>query len=127
MIHPLLKVLIAKPDLIAEHVAGYGQLVAAQAGAAAVQLRVKAILGAVALVGLVLGVGFGGVALLLFGVVPLADMPHAWLLVVVPGIPLVAAIVCAVMIVKQPASWSLDAVRAQLAADAALLREASAR
>ncbi len=127
MIHPLLKVLISRPDLIADHVAGYGHLMAAQAGVAAVQMRVRAMLAVSAVVGLALGLGLAGVALLLLGVVPLAQMPFPWLLAAVPGTPLLLAGACVVLLKRRPAGWSLDAVRAQLAADAALLREASAQ
>lgn len=127
MIHPLLKVLISRPDLIADHVAGYGHLMAAQAGAAAAQMRTRALLAIAAGVGVALGLGLAGVALLVLAAVPLHEMPFPWLLAAVPGVPLVAGAICGVLMTRQPPGLSLDALRAQLAADAALLREASAR
>jgi hypothetical protein len=52
-------------------------------------------------------------------------MPAPWLLAVAPAVPLIGAGVCWSLLRKQPPMVSLEALRDQLAADAALLREAS--
>ena len=127
MIHPLFKLLASRPELVAHHVANYGQLVAVQAGEAAAQLQHKAILAVVALLGAGVGLGLGGMALLFFAAIPLDQMAHPWLLLLVPLTPLVAAVVCVLLLRSRPAAWSLDTLRGQLRSDAALLREVSAR
>ncbi len=121
MIHPLIKVLATRPELMAEHLAGYGELVAAQAGQAAALLRVRAWLAAGLLVGLGAGVGLGGVALMLWAAVPLSAMPMPALLIAVPLLPLVVAGLC-VWALSRPMSWGLEALAEQISADAALLR-----
>lgn len=125
MLHPLIRLLATRPNLLAEHVGGYAHLLRVQAQDALVLARVRAVLAAGMGAGAVLGTFLAGVALMLVGVVPLSDMPAPWLLMVAPTVPLVGAGVCWGLLRKQPPMMSLDALRDQLAADAALLREAS--
>jgi peptidoglycan/LPS O-acetylase OafA/YrhL len=125
MLHPMLKIVASRPELLAEHLAAYGQLVAVQAQTAAGQLRRRALLGTVAALAAALGVGLAGVALLLVAAVPLQAMPLPWLLLVVPLVPLVLAAGCAMQLRGQGEVSTLDPLREQFAADTALLREAS--
>jgi hypothetical protein len=125
VLHPLIRLLATRPNLLAEHVGGYAHLLRVQAQDALVLARVRAVLAAGMGAGAVLGTFLAGVALMLVGVVPLSDMPAPWLLVVAPAVPLVGAGVCWGLLRKQPPMVSLDTLRDQLAADAALLREAS--
>jgi hypothetical protein len=122
MIHPLIQVLATRPELVAEHVAGYSGLVAAQAQQAATQLRLRAALAAGLLIGLAAAVGLGGVALMLWAALPLAQMPMPALLWLVPLLPLVVAGACAIALKQHPMAWGLQVLGEQLAADAALLR-----
>jgi hypothetical protein len=125
MLHPMFKIVASRPELLAEHLAAYGQLVAVQAQAAAGQLQRRALLGAVVALATVLGLGLAGVALLLVAAVPLPAMPLPWLLVVVPLVPLALAAAGALRLRRlvEPSAWA--PLRDQFAADAALLREAS--
>lgn len=126
MLHPMFKIVASRPELLAEHLAAYGQLATAQAQAAVAQLQQRALLlGMAALTGL-LGVALVGVALLLVAVVPLQEMPAPWLLAVVPLVPLAVAVVCVLQLRGLKATSALAPLREQFAADAALLREASA-
>jgi hypothetical protein len=125
MLHPLVKVLATRPELLAGHLAGYGELMAAQASEAAAGLRLRAALAAVVLVGAGVGLGLAGVALLFVAALPLAQMPQPWLLWVVPLVPLTAAALCAWQLQRQPAVWRPELLQAQWAADAALLRQAN--
>lgn len=124
MIHPLFKLVATRPELLADHLAGYGQLVAVQASEAAAQLRIRALLLGGAVVGGAVGLGLGGIALLLAAAIPVSQMPMPWLLVALPLLPLLVAAVCVVMLMRRPEAWSLQPLREQLAADAALLAEA---
>ncbi len=124
MFHPLIRLLATKPDLLADHLGGYVALVGAQASQAQTALVSRAALLAAVGGSLALGVGLGGVALLLLAVVPLGNMPLPWLLAAVPALPLLVAAGCWWTLQQRPQAWSMDALRTQWAADAALLREA---
>ncbi len=125
MLHPMLKIVASRPELLAEHLAAYGQLIAVQAQAAADDLRRRALLGSVAAVAAALGLGLAGVALLLVGAVPLMTMPMPWMLPAVPMLPLLVAVGCALQIRLMEKPSTLAPLREQFAADAALLRESS--
>ena len=124
MIHPLFKLVATQPELVADHLLGYGHLVAVQASEAAAQLRVHALLLGGVLIGGGVGLGLGGIALLLFAALPAAQMPMPWLLAAVPLVPLAGAGICALALQRRPEAWSLKLLREQFAADAALLEEA---
>lgn len=124
MFHPLIRLLATKPDLLADHLGGYAALVGAQASQAQTALISRAALLAAVAGCMALGLGLGGVALLLLAVVPLAAMPLPWLLAAVPALPLLVAAACWWALQQRPQAWSMDALRTQWAADAALLREA---
>ena len=51
MLHPLLRLLATRPHWLAEHAEAYAELVAAEAGAAALAVRRSVLLGAVMLSG----------------------------------------------------------------------------
>lgn len=125
MIHPLIRLLATRPHLLAAHLGGYAHLLRVQAGDALVLARRRAVLSACIAIGTALGTGLGGVAVMLLGVLPVSHMPAPWLLVVAPALPLAGAGASWWLLSRQPAMVSLDVLQAQLAADAALLREAS--
>lgn len=124
MIHPLIRLLATRPQLLAEHFGAYVQLASAEAGDAAGQLRRRALLGAVLGVGLLLGCTLGGVALLLLAVVPVSAMPHPWLLATVPLVPLAVSLGCWLALRQKAEAPSFGLLREQLALDARLLHEA---
>ena len=124
MFHPLMKLVTTQPQLVAHHIGAYANLASAQASDALLALRGRAVLGLTAAALLVLGLLLAGVALLLTAVTPLAEMPAPWLLAVAPAVPLLAAAGSWLALRRRPWAWSLDPLREQLAADAALLAEA---
>ena len=126
VIHPAIRVLASQPDLLAEHIAGYGQLVAAQAAEAAFRLRRRAWLVAAQVIFAGVGTGLGGMALLLVAALPLEAMPAPWLLVIVPLAPFGAFAGCWWAARQAPPGLGFEPLREQLAADVALLREAGA-
>jgi hypothetical protein len=127
MIHPVIKLIATRPDLLAEHAVGYGALFAAQAGEAAAQLRRNIVYAIVAMVCGGVGVGFAGTALLLVAALPLDGMPAPWALIVIPIVPLGIAAGCLFALKSQPAAWSMDSIKEQLDADRAMWREVTAR
>ncbi len=124
MFHPLLRLLASRPELLADHLAGYAELVGAQVVEARASLKRRAALLTGAVVMGALGIGLAGVALLLVGVVPIDDMPAPWLLLAGPALPLVVAALCWRSASRAPAIWSMSLLREQWAADVELLREA---
>ena len=120
MLHPLFTLLIRKPELVLEHLAGYGSLVHEEV--ASVGNHWVARIAAWAVVGVM-----GMVFLVLAGVAAmLGAMQHTfhWALLAVPGVALLAALV-AYGIAKRPIPSNQFAdIKAQVDADIQALRVA---
>ncbi len=125
MIHPLFRTLATRPELLAEHLGAYAQLVSVEASETTAQLRMHALWAVGIALGAALGTGLTGTALLLLAVVPVAQMPYPWLLLIVPLVPWLAALACWLKMRQHPLDYSFELLREQVALDAALLREAS--
>jgi hypothetical protein len=127
MIHPLFRLLVSEPQMLADHVEAYAELVTEEAGAVAQSVKRRMLLHAASLVGVVLGVLFGAVALMIWAAAPDDTMRAPWVLWAVPGVPLIAGIACHFM-ARKPAEESrgMKVIREQLAADAEMLRSVGA-
>jgi FtsH-binding integral membrane protein len=126
MIHPLFRLLVSEPQLLADHVEAYSELVAAEVGAVTTQLKRRAVLHGLSVGLLVVGTFFAGIAVMLWAAIPTDTMNHPWALWATPAIPLVMA-VWAHFAAKAPvAEHGTQTIREQLAADAAMLRSVSA-
>ena len=126
MIHPLFQVIAREPDLITEHVGAYAGLVATEIEKTASYWKSRVVLHATALILLTVSIIFTGVALMLWALVPLANMNLPWLLVLVPLAFLLVGGVCASIARAEPKSPAFDALKQQVSADLAMLREVSA-
>lgn len=126
MIHPLFRLLVSEPQMLADHVEAYAELVTEEVGAVAARMKRRMILQAVSLAGITLGVLFGAIALMLWAAVP--ELRAPWVLVAVPVVPLLAGIGCHFG-AKKPAeeTHGMKVIREQFAADAAMLRSVSAQ
>ncbi len=121
--HPLLKLIATEPQLLADHAEAYASLVSAELGTASAAFKRRAVLGAAALCCLGVTAVLCGVALMFWGVMPLASSPAPWVLVVAPLAPALLAVVC-LLAARSPADpGPFDNVRSQVKADMALLRE----
>ncbi len=122
MIHPLLKLAVKEPHLIAEHLSDYVSLAGEEASKLTSSLAVRAGLyagaGVLALVGLVLA----GVALLLVAATPSVDHT-TWALIVVPLTPFVLAGIMVLVARSKPIEKAFDTLKGQVHADMALIRE----
>lgn len=123
MIHPLFRLIATQPQLLADHLEAYADLVGEEVGQAAAQMKRRLLWQSVGAGLALLAVVLGGVALLLWAAIPTDAMPAPWALWVVPGVPALAAALC-LMSSRVAAQPAFANVRRQLAADAALLREA---
>jgi len=127
MIHPLFRLIASEPQMLADHVEAYSELVAEEVGAAAAQWKRRVALHTLSLCCMVVAIVLVGVALMLWAAIPVDGMNAPWALIVTPAIPLVLAL-WSRMAAKAPAAdeHGFKAIREQLAADAAMLRSVSA-
>jgi len=127
MIHPLFRLIASQPQLLADHLEAYAELVGQEVGSITKQWKRRSLMMAAAVGCIVLAVILGGVALLLWAAIPTADMPAAWGLIAVPGVLVIAAV--ALMFGAKSSvdtAKAFDKIRQQLRADAAMLREVKA-
>jgi uncharacterized integral membrane protein len=117
MVHPVFSVLITRPELVMDHVAGYAALVHEEASTVGVQVARRAAAWAVAGVGLLVFLLLAGVACMVG-----ATSEFHWALIVVPVVPLIIG-VAALFVARKPLpSSAFTELRAQLDADAQALR-----
>ena len=125
--HPLLKLIATQPQLLADHAEAYASLVSAELGIASTALKRRAMFSAAALCSFGVTAVLGGVALMFWGVVPLANSPAPWLLIAAPLAPALLAVAC-LLAARSPAEAApFDNARLQVKADMAMLRELAAR
>lgn len=123
MLHPIISVLISKPELVIEHAAGYAALVREEASAVGVEVAKRAVAWGVTLFALLVFLVLAGVAVMLGAV----QGSFHWSLVVVPGIALAIAVLGFLQARKPLPGKPFAEIRAQLDADAATLRAIGAR
>lgn len=118
LLHPIFSVLIHKPELVIDHVAGYAALVQEEASSVGGEVAKRAIAWAVVAVGVL-------VFLVLAGVAAMLGVMHGqfhWVLVVAPGVPLVLAAVAWTFARQRLPTKAFTELKAQLDADAQTLR-----
>ncbi|KAF1044759.1 hypothetical protein [Xylophilus sp.] len=120
MLHPLVSTLIKHPDLVLDHVLGYGSLVREEAKALGGQAVQRAVAWGLVLVMGLVGLVLAGTAVM----IGLLQSQFHWVLVVVPGVP-VAATLVAWRVARRPLPGDgLRDLREQLQADLVLFRRA---
>jgi hypothetical protein len=126
MIHPLLRLAATEPHLLGDHVEAYAALVGEEVTKASTSwaMRIGFYLASLLLVAI--GLVLVGVALLLWATLPSSEYPAPWAMFVVPLTPFVLAAICALVARSKPVEKAFDAIRKQLNADMAMLREVSA-
>ena len=126
MIHPLFRLIASEPQMLADHVEAYAELVTEAMGTATLRLKRRVALHALSLFGIAVAVVLAGVALMLWAVLPIENMRAPWALVVAPALPALLA-VWSHFAAKVPAdeSHGLKVITEQFAADAAMLRGVS--
>jgi hypothetical protein len=126
MIQPLFRLLVSEPQMLAEHVEAYSELVAEEFGAVTTQWKRRAALYALSLCCILVFVMLLGVALMLWAVMPAQSMNAPWLLVATPALPLVLGLWAHFSAQAPAAEHGFKAIREQMAADAAMLRSVTA-
>lgn len=125
MIHPLLRLVATQPQLLAEHAEAYAGLIGDEVGRVTSGWKRRIALKAVALCLAGVALVLGGVAVMLWAAVPPATAQAPWALFAAPALPALVALLC-LLGAREPASDGLAALRAQLAADVAMLRKVTA-
>ena len=126
MLHPLLHLIATQPQLLADHAEAYADLLGEELGTASAVWKRRVALNAVALCSLGVSAVLGGVALMLWAVIPPADIQAPWALLVGPLLPLAVTVACLLAARPQARAGTFDNVKRQMRADVAMLREVSA-
>ncbi len=122
MLHPIFSVLVSKPELVLEHVAGYAALVREEASSVGLSVAKRTVAWALALVAAL-------VFLILAGVAAMLGAIHEfhWMLVAVPGVALAISL-ASLLVARQPLPEKAFAeLKAQIEADVQALRAIRAR
>ncbi len=117
-LHPIIPVLVRRPDLVLEHLAGYAALIHEEATTAGSLLVRRAIAWIVAVTSFLVFLILAGVAAMLAAL----QQHFHWMLLLVPGTALALAAVAFVQARQRPAHAPLTELRAQLEADIEILR-----
>lgn len=123
MLHPIFSVLVSRPELLFDHVAGYAALVQEEASSVSGEVARRAIAWAATVVGVLVFLTLAGVAVML-GV--MHDRFH-WVLVVAPAVPLVLSVVAWTIARQRLPAKAFTELKAQLDADAQTLRALGAQ
>jgi len=123
MLHPLFTLLIRKPELVVEHLAGYGALVHEEVADVGVQLASRVAAWAAMVVMAIFFITMTGVAIMLGFVL---NTFH-WALVLVPGFALLATVGCFLYARTPMPATRFDGLRAQIDADVQAMRIAGER
>jgi hypothetical protein len=121
MLHPIFSLLINRPELVVDHVAGYAALVQQEASSAGSDVARRAAAWAVAILSIALFLGLAGGAVMLG---TLQGQFH-WVLVAVPGFMLALACMAFGIAKKPMAPDRFNEIKAQLQADMQTLRAVS--
>jgi hypothetical protein len=122
IVHPIFSVLVSRPELVMDHVAGYAALAQEEANSVGTEVAKRAVAWAGCAVGALLFVLFAGIAIMLGAV-----SGFHWTLVAVPAVPLVLAGAAFMVARKRMPGRVFAELRAQLDADAQALRTLGGR
>jgi hypothetical protein len=123
MIHPIFSVLINRPELVMDHVAGYAALVQEEASSVGSEVVKRVIAWTVVVVGLLVFLVLAGVAVMLGA---MQDQFHLSL-VLVPAAPLAISFIAWTVARQRLPAKAFTELKAQLDADAHALRAVGAR
>jgi len=123
MVHPIFSVLITKPELVMEHVAGYASLMREEASSVGSEVAKRAVAWGVTLFAALVFLILAGVAAMLGAI----QDRFLWAFVIVPLIPLVISVAAFTVARKRLPEKAFTELKAQLDADAQTLRSIGAR
>ena len=98
MIYSLLHLIAAKPQLLLDHAEGYSELIAAEASGATAWWKRRAVLYVSAIFSGTIALVLAGIAAMLWAALPAVGMQAPWVLILVPALPTLVAIWCAMIL-----------------------------
>ena len=122
MLHPIFSLLLSRPELVMDHVAGYASLVQEEASSVGMEVAKRVIAWAVAVVGLIVFLVLAGVAWMLGAI-----HEFHWALVLAPAVALLISVLAWNVARKRLPAKAFAELKAQLDADAQALRTLGAR
>jgi hypothetical protein len=123
MVHPIFSLLITKPELVMEHVAGYASLMREEASSVGLEVAKRAVAWGVTLFAALVFLILAGVAAMLAAM----QAQFHWAFVLVPLVPLAIAGAAFMVARKRLPEKAFGELKAQLDADAQALRAIGAR
>lgn len=124
MIHPLLRLVVTQPHLLADHAGAYADLVGGEAARTAKAYAIRAAAGLLAFVLAIIFLILAGVALIFWAVTPASNIQAPWALIVGPAVPAILAVVAVLVALKETESPFAE-IKQQVAADLSMLRQVS--
>ena len=124
MLRSLLHLATSQPQLLADHLEAYSELLAGELLEATTQWKRRAAFQVLGYCGLALSALLGAIALMLWAVVPVAGMSQPWLLVAVPLVPAAVGLWATMMARTSVRGLPFATLRRQWAADVAMLHDA---
>lgn len=120
MLHPVFTTFIKRPDLVADHVTAYVELVQHEASGMGADWVKRGVAWAMAAFGALLFLVLAGVALMLGAV-----LQFHWMLLAVPGVVLLLTLIALARARTPQRQERFQELKAQLQSDAQALREAA--
>lgn len=124
MIHPLVRLLATEPQLLAEHVGAYAELIGCEAKEVQRRWTLRVALSIFALCCLGVAAVLTGVALMLWAVTPALSSEAQWALGAAPAVPALVAIGAGLAARRPAAQRAFAAIQAQIHADLKMINEA---
>jgi hypothetical protein len=124
MLYTLARLIVKQPKLLAGHAQAYAELMWAEIGRVSMLWKRRFVWNALALIGFAVAAVLGGIALMLWAVVPPEHIQAPWVLVGVPLLALAGALGCLLAAHGQDEDVAFETVRQQWLADMLILREA---
>jgi len=124
MLSMLLKLIVKQPSLLLNHAQAYADLAVDETHRLLHRWRTRAMLYGASFVCLCLGLVLGGVALMLWSVLPVIAEQSGWVLLVLPLLCEVLAVACFLAARGRPDGRAFAIMQEQLQLDVLALREA---
>jgi hypothetical protein len=122
MIHPVFRLAVSQPLLLAEHAAAYADLLSEELAAHSARLKRRMVLQFTGAACLLVAAVLAGVALLLWASLPDAGLYAPWLMLVTPAVPAALGLGLLWLAPEREPRPAFANLRLQLARDAAMLR-----
>lgn len=126
MIHPVFRLVAAEPQMVADHLGNYAELLGDELRAFGSGWTRRVLLQLAALGLAVVAVALAGVSAIAWASTAIGALHAPWVLVAVPLLPLLAAAICLSVARSGAPAEGFAALRRQLAEDSRMLREVAA-